>query len=283
MFERLSRSWTLVKASGAVLKADKELLLFPVLSGLSCLLVAASFALPMLDGDLRQLLSDAEAPTPWLYALGFLFYLSQYCVITYFNSALVGAALIRLRGGDPTLGDGLRIANRHLPAIFGYALIAATVGLLLRSLQERVGFIGRFVVGLLGLAWTVATFLAVPALVARGLGPVAAVKHSAALLKKTWGENLAGNAGMGLAFVLLNILVVLVGAALIVLAASSPWPETALLAIASLVLALVLLAIFQAALQGVYAAAVYRYADEGVAANGFDAAVIAGAFRPKDR
>ena len=34
MFERLSRSWQLVKVSGTVLMQDKELLVFPMVSGM---------------------------------------------------------------------------------------------------------------------------------------------------------------------------------------------------------------------------------------------------------
>ena len=106
-------------------------------------------------------------------------------MIFYFNAALVGAAMIRLEGGDPTVSDGLRIANSKLGAILGYAAIAATVGIVLRMIEERLGIVGRWVVGLLGVAFTLATFLVVPLLVSRNIGPVDAVKESATLLKKT--------------------------------------------------------------------------------------------------
>jgi hypothetical protein len=112
------------------------------------------------------------------YAIAFLFYLSQYFVIFYFNAALVGAAMIRLEGGDPTVADGLRIAKSKIAVILGYALTAATVGRLLRTLQGRVGFIGRIAVGLLGVGWTIATYLVVPVLVNRDVGPIDAIKES---------------------------------------------------------------------------------------------------------
>ena len=47
MFDKISRSWTLVKASAAVLRSDKELLLFPVISSIAALLVAATFLVPV--------------------------------------------------------------------------------------------------------------------------------------------------------------------------------------------------------------------------------------------
>ena len=111
----------------------------------------------------------------------------------------------RLDGGNPTIGDGFAIANSRLANILGYAFIAATVGLILRAIQERVGFLGKIVVGLIGAGWSVATYLVVPVLVAREIGPIDAVKESASLLRRTWGENVIGQAGMGFAFGLIYL------------------------------------------------------------------------------
>ncbi|MEP7084093.1 MAG: DUF6159 family protein, partial [Betaproteobacteria bacterium] len=179
---RLSRSWSLVKASWTVLRQDKELLVFPLISSLAMLAVVACFALPLVGSGAFDGLARGDESTLLHYGIAFVFYVVQYFVIFYFNAALVGAAMIRLDGGDPTVGDGLRIASSKLGAIFGYALIAATVGLVLRVLQERVGFLGKIVIGLLGTGWTVATYLVVPVLVTRDVGPVEAVKESATLL-----------------------------------------------------------------------------------------------------
>src|SRR5690606_28431026 len=196
-------------------------------------------------------------------------------------TALVGAALIRLRGGDPTVADGFRIALSKLPTILGYAAIAATVGMVLRALQERAGFIGRFVVGLVGAAWSIATFLVVPVLVSNDVGPIEAVKRSAALLGKTWGQNLIGNTGIGLVFGLALFALVVVGGGVIALAATSGVTSLLVVAIAAMVVALLLLILIQAALQGVYAAALYRYAEEGEAGGGFQHEMVADAFRVK--
>src|SRR5205823_13705827 len=45
-FDRLGRGWELAGQSWQVLKRDKELVLFPMLSGIACLLVVASFLVP---------------------------------------------------------------------------------------------------------------------------------------------------------------------------------------------------------------------------------------------
>lgn len=283
MFERFSRSWALIKASASVLKQDKELLVFPLLSAISVVLVAACFILPLFGlGALDGLTDDGgEGVTPLAYGLAFLFYLAQYFVIFFFNTALVGAAMIRLDGGDPTVRDGLRIASGKLGPIFGYAVIAATVGMLLRALQERAGWIGRWVAGLIGMAWTVASFLVVPILVTRNVGPIEAVKESALLLKRTWGENVIGQGGIGLVFGLINVLVVGLGIGLIFAAAMTKTAIVIGLAVAALVIALVLSALIQAALSGIYSAALYRFASGEGETQGFDSNLLSQAFAPK--
>ena len=133
MFDRLSRSWQLVKASASVLKQDRMLVLFPLISSMAMLAVLASFAIPVMGWVVfsgRSATGSAVAGSTF-YALGFLFYLTQYFVIFFFNAALVGAAMIRLDGGDPTLSDGLRLAASRWTSILGYAAIAATISSLI--------------------------------------------------------------------------------------------------------------------------------------------------------
>ena len=172
--------------------------------------------------------------------------------------------MIRLDGGDPTVRDGLRIASSRFVQILGYAAIAATVGLILRIIEERAGFIGRWIAGLLGLAFTVATFLTVPILVSRDIGPMEAVKESAVLLKKTWGENIIGNAGMGLVFFLFYIGVDRHRDGVRVRRRANRKRDVDRSGHRDRsCLAVIALALVQSALQGVYSAALYRYATEG--------------------
>jgi hypothetical protein len=280
MFARFSRSWQLVKASGTVLRQDKELLLFPVFSAIATLIVSASFLIPLFYTGAFDEAAEYSTDGASLVIL-FLFYLVQYFVIFFFNSALVGAAMIRLDGGDPTVADGLRIARSRTVQILGYAAIAATVGLILRLIEERAGFIGRWIAGLLGVAFTVATFLAVPILVSRDIGPMDAVKESAVLLKKTWGENVIGNVGMGLVFFLCYFGVMGIGIVLIMGASQAGSGALFVAVFAIVVLALIAVALVQTALQGVYSAALYRYATEGNVGGAFDGTLLSDAFRQK--
>ena len=278
MFDRIRRSFDLVHASAQVLRQDHHLLLFPLISAGAWLLLVAAFALPVFG--LAPVDGIGEGG---LYSIGFLFYVVQYFVIFYFNTALVGAVMIRLDGGSPTLGDGLRIANGRLPAILGYAVISATVGVILRAIQERLGFVGRLVVGLIGAGWALATFLVVPVIVTRDRGPMDAISESTALLKRTWGENVTGHVGMGAAFglVYFGLAGGSVLLAVLLLAAGAASPVFFYLFGAVVVLALLACVLFQATLTGIYSAVLYRYAVNGSGTVGFDKAALATSFLPK--
>lgn len=284
MLERISNSWELVKASLSVLRADKELLIFPILSSIGVLVVTATFLVPTIfAGFFDSLFSTAGFSINILgFILAFLFYFAQYFVITFCNSALVGAALIRLRGGDPTVGDGFRIAFDRIGIILGYTAIAATVGMILRAISERSNTLGRIAISLVGMAWNMATFLAVPVLVVENVGPLEAVKRSALLLKKTWGEQIAGNLSIGLISGLTS-LVLFIGLLLPGIALSVLLENSLLMIPVALVfiLGIMLLSLLSTTLTGIYAAAVYRYAAEGETGGYFAPDVVKNAFRLK--
>lgn len=280
--QRIQNSWELVKASAAVLQADKELIIFPILSSIGVLLVSLTFALPMLFAGFFDSIVSGRAGDIRLLSLGiaFLFYFSQYVVIVFSNTALVGAAMIRLEGGDPTLGDGFRIAATRLHVIFGYALVASTVGMLLRALSSRSGSLGRLAISIIGLAWNLATFLVVPVLVVEDLGPFAAIKRSVSLLKRTWGEQIVGNLSIGLIFGLAGLLAaaVILGPG-IYLAITFNAPALMIPVVGLAVLIFVGLSLVSSTMNGIYAAAVYRYATTGDAGHFFHPDLVQGAFK----
>jgi hypothetical protein len=278
----LTQSWSVVCQ-------DKELLLFPVLSGLACLAVSASFVLPIVFvPELRQAsnaVADGEAAN-WqnlvALALSFAFYFVHYFVIVFFNTALVSCALIRFRGGDPTVGDGVRAAMARLPQIFAWSLLAATVGMILRMIEERVGLLGKIVIALIGVAWSIVTYFVVPVQAAERLGPFAAVRRSAALLRQTWGEALTGQVSMGIVSFLLMLpaFLLLAGGVAVAVAMQSLWPAIAGGAI--FVVYLIGLSIITSALQQVFLTGVYLYAAEGQVAPGFSEESLRAAVRAKE-
>jgi hypothetical protein len=277
--ERISRSWGLVKASWAVLRADKELIVYPLVSSVLTLIVTALFALPLWASGSFTRWSHQSWNVVDVVIL-FLFYLVTYTVIILCNAALVAAANIRLNGGDPTLGDGFRIASSRMPAIIGWALVSATVGMVLRAISDRGGIVGAIVASLIGVVWNVVTFLVVPILVLEGVGPVAAIKRSGGLLRKTWGEQLTGNIGIGLVFGLIILLVVLIGVAFSAALFSVAF-ALGVIAVILLVAVVAVLGLIGSALSGIFTIALYRYATQGNAGGYFDQGTLQGAFKVK--
>jgi len=271
--------WALAVQSWRVLMLDKELLVFPLLSGVTCFLVLLTFIAGAFVIGIAQQEGPGEAVT---WTVVFAYYFASYFVIVFFNSALVACALIRFRGGDPTLADGMRAAGARIAQIAAWALLAATVGVILKMIEERVGAVGRFVIALVGTAWTIAAYFVVPVLVVEKLGPIDAVQRSVAIIKTTWGESLVSNVGIGLAtFLAAAVLIVAAVVAtwlLYITTHSAAFLWTGIVVIAALV---VLWALVSSALHAIVLSALYLYASEQKVPEAFADMGLQGAFAPK--
>jgi len=265
--ERIKRSWQLAKASLEVLKKDKELLLFPLVSAIIMVFVSLTFILPTIFSNFFDQILNTSIPFLG-YVVLFLFYLVQYTVVYFNNTALVGAAMIRLRGGDPKVRDGFKVATSRFVPILGWALTSATVGLLLNMLSSNSGEKGgrakSFISSLLGAAWNVVTFLVVPVVAIEGLGPFKAIERSFNLLKKSWGEQIAGTFSIGLVFGLIGVAggLLLAGLAVGLSFALESFIPGIVFGVL-LVIFILALSLLSSTLNGIFTAAVYAYAAEG--------------------
>jgi hypothetical protein len=283
-FGNISQTWKLMGQSWDVLKQDKELLIFPLVSGICCVLVIASFVIPSIMTDSWMPPAAGEEGQPAetgeqvaYYAKLFVFYFCNYFVIIFFNAGVAGCAAMRMRGQDPTVGDGFSIAISRVHAILGWAVVSATVGLLLRIIEDKNEKIGAIVASLLGTAWTLVSFLVLPILVIEGIGPFAALKKSTALLKRTWGAQLGANFSFGMIFFLLTLPAV----GIVVLGFLT---KSAIVIGACIVIAVIYgitLSLIQSTLSVIFQTALYTYADTGSAPAGFDAAALGNSVRQK--
>jgi len=271
---RFQTSWAIAKRSWAVLKSDKSLAWFPVLSFLASLaVVGAIAALVAVTG-----VDDSGTRTslaPFGYVLVAIGYLALAFVQTYFLAALVAGADERLRGGESTVRRALDVANSRLHRLLPWAVVTATVTVILNAL-ERQGIVGRIVASLLGLAWSVVTFLTIPILVIEDIGVGAALRRSKDLLKQTWGENIIGQGGLGI----VGFLAMLPGVALIALGAA--FGVAGLVVLGGIGVAWILVSmIVVSALSGIYRTALYRYAATGSVPGDFEGVDFQSAFRPR--
>ena len=208
-FDRLSNGWTLALNSFKVLKENKQLIIFPVLSGISLVLIMGSFVLVFLgvNGWSDENLEDPG--TVGNYLSLFLFYLVNYFIVVFFNMGLIHCTRLYFRGEEVSINAGLRFSLSRIGTIFSWAVFAATVGTILRIIQEESGFIGKIITGIIGIVWNIATFFVVPVIAYEDLGPIAAFKRSSQLMKQKWGESLGATFSFGLIQFLAMIVLVI--------------------------------------------------------------------------
>jgi hypothetical protein len=270
---KIKNTFALAGSSWSVLKADKALLVLPLLSGIASIIVALSFLFPLfLTGG------TTEDPTPLTYVVLFAMYIALAFVTIFFNTALVAGAYERLRGGDPTLASALGGAVAKLGRILPWAIASATVSVLLQAIQQRGGAAGRGVAGAAGLAWSMVTFLVIPVYVIEDIGVVAAVKRSGALFKQTWGENVTARVGFGLVGFLLAL-----PAVLLVVAGFALGSIGAGIGIGLAVLWIIAVTMVMAALSSIFQTALYLHATQQTEPGGyFQPSQFQQAFTRKD-
>lgn len=266
----------IAKASWAVLKSDKQLVWLPVLSFLATVVVAGVLAgLVFLTRA-----HDATGHTrigPAGYVVGVVGYFAIAFVGVYFLGALVAAADEVLRGGHPTVGTALQASNQRLHRLLPWAILTATVTIILNAIERNGGWVGRIVGSLLGLAWSVLTFLTVPIIMLEDLGPGNALKRSKELFTKTWGENLMLNFGLGA----LGFLVMLPAFAVAAIGVATGVTAIIVIAVAVAIAWFAVAQAVIAALSGIFRAALYRYAADGVVPVPFQGTALPQAFAPR--
>ena len=271
---RISNTIALAKVSWRVLRKDRELLLIPVLSFLASIAVLALIWLPTLSAiDTSALEGEREDPGAVLLVVGIITAMALSIITVFFNGALVAGAHERLSGGDPTVRSAVGRAFSRLPGLLPWAILTGTVGLILQAVRERAGWLGRFVVNMVGMAWQTATFLVVPAIVIDDHGAVTGLKASAALLKRTWGENIAARVGFGLLG-----FVAIIPAVLVVGATGALGGAALVLGILVAVPYLALVVVVLTALNAVFQTALYLYATTGSVPTGFDGSNLQASF-----
>jgi Family of unknown function (DUF6159) len=286
VFDKISRSWSLAGQCWEVLKEDPKLLIFPLLSSAALLVLLASFALPVFALYHGLHPAMAEGVTTHnsrllFYVTTYAFYVVSYTVMMFFNAALISVAMKRLDGETASISEGFQAALSNLPAIVGYAMIAATVGTVLRVIEERVGLIGRIVVAIIGAGWTLATAMTLPVLIEESVGPVEAISRSLDLLKRNWGENLIGNGGISLGIAVIVIPVIAVAVLIMFAAIAAKTAGTMILGMLLFALTIIALGLISSTLHTIYTAALYRFATGSKENAGIDGDLLAAAYRQK--
>lgn len=198
-FDRLANGWKISMTSLQVLRENKQLIIFPILSGISLILILGSFFTLIMAGagwDTDQVKESEQNVIGYLFL--FLYYLVNYFVVVFFNMALIHCTHLYFKGEEVSVEKGIRFSMSRIGAIFAWSMFAATVGMVLRILSENLGAVGKIIIGIIGIVWSVATFFVVPVIAYENLGPIDAFKRSADMMRQKWGERIGAGFSFGL-------------------------------------------------------------------------------------
>jgi hypothetical protein len=276
---RIQRGWALTKQSFRVLRDDRSLLLFPIIS---IPVALAATAIVMGPGVALYTADNQEAI---LIAFGVVALYVLTFVTVFFNVALAAAASTGLAGGDSTVAEGLRAARARLGVIAAWALVQTVVGVVISAIQSATNesVVGRILGGLVSFAWSAATFFVVPIIALEGVGPKQAFQRSVSVLRARWGEGVVGSASASGAVFLIALLPLLAlgGGGYALINSGQDVAGGVLLALAGVVLVVGIL--IGSTVNAIFRVALYRFATDGTAVGGFDPAQMQAAFGPRRR
>jgi hypothetical protein len=289
MAGKIKSGLELSKQSWSALGQNRQLILFPVISGIGMLVVTILFFIP--EAFAFRPILEAEEPTAaqWITAflILFLYYLVASFVVIFSNTALVGATLKMIDGEPATVGDGIGVAMSRLGKIIAYSLISATVGVIARGITQSgrqsenaiVAILAAIIGGLIQGAWSILVFFAIPVIVVENIGVRDSLKRSFELFKQTWGEGFVGSTAIGGISCLVMLAVVLVGGGIIAAGVLADSLALAILGGVLLILGLVVVSLLNGAVNGIFQASMYHYATTGDAGSFIDSDLARQAFQ----
>ena len=272
---RIKRGWGLTKKSWGLLKEHPSLIRFPLYGGVATTILAILTLGPGLYlWEEDQMAGAIPVIVIGVYVLSFVGF--------YFSVGLAACADMIFRGQEATVADGLAVSRSRIAQISGWAAVSAAISLVMNLLENQGGTLGTIAARLVGMAWTLVTFLAVPVIAIEGTGPLETIKRSASLFRERWGQQITGNIAIGAAVFLFGVLpavALIVGG--VAVWSSASFLGALLVVIGALVLAIALLV--SRALNGIFGVALYRYALDGEVVGGFTQEDLESAVKVKGR
>jgi hypothetical protein len=270
---RIKRGWGLTKKSWGLLNEHRQLIRFPLYGAVATIVPAVVFLGPglyLFDQD--QLAGAIPLVVIGVYAFSVIGF--------YFSVALAACADMIFRGQEASVNDGLAVARARFSQICGWAAVNTAISAVMGLLENQGGIGGQIAARLVGMAWSLVTFLAVPVIAIEGTGPFATLKRSASLFRDRWGQQITGNIAIGGAVFLLGVL----PAVLLIVVGVAVWSSAAFLGALLVVIGAILLAVallISKALSGIFGVALYRYALDGEVVGGFTQEDLESAVKTK--
>lgn len=284
--------WLLLRASWSALKADKELVSYPLMS-IAWTFIYAVFVMAVTVGaavawgvTYETITTSQQFPLPeWFGVLmGLVMFIGIFFIGNFYTAALIASAIHRFNGGDPDVKYGLMRARLRRKSLMKFALLQGSVGYALQIAEERLPIAGKISAYIADAAWNLAIFFAIPVIVMsdQEIGPINATRQSAKIFLKTWGKNFTGGLTMGLIFLIAFLFWAgLVVGSIVLAAAVASW--TLFVTVPILIFIFISLFVVSGTLSSIFTAALYHYATTGQSPAEFDHNLMLAAFKPKKK
>lgn len=290
------RSWLLFRSSLQVMNQNRKLLLFPLITTIASIIIVLFFLAPAVWHSAvggRELVYFDNTPqhqwhlTPVGYVCAAVLYMIAMFVATFCNVAFYSQIMSALSGEAASVGAGFAFAKTRIRSIIIWSLFAGAIGILISTLERRFGWVGRIVLRIIGMVWSVASSFAIPVIISEeDSNPIHILKNSADTIKKTWGELLVGYVGIrlgGLVILVLMVPLIVVFTFFTTFIHSTVSPLILISGITLWMLVIFSVSYLTSVANDIFRCALYLYASKGIVTPAYSADVMNSAWKTKKK
>ncbi len=161
-FASIGKGWEFMKQAVAMARADRSLLKPSVYQVMISIVYWAVWIAIYIGADI-----DPESGSGQMIGVASLF--GSFLIFYFFCGVTVNMIDVHLRGGTPSVKDGIADARQNFGAICVLAIISTIVELLAKAVRDRgsggFAIVSSIIAGIIKSVWTMVSFLLLPAII----------------------------------------------------------------------------------------------------------------------
>jgi len=284
---RTKTGWLLFKQSMKIIRTNESLVRYVIMSAVMGIGLAIIFGIIFLVGSNTLLVKTVDSAgttnysaSPAGYVVVFIYYVLAYFIVNLYAAGLVANTIDIFHGQSKPYKEYMKLARSKAGTLFMFSVIEATIGMILRAIAERSRLLGRIIVWIVGAAWSIARLFVIPVIVTTDESAVSSIKTSTLLLKATWGENIIGRLGFGIATFLIYLLLFVIAIPVVIATAALGGVIGAAVGVSLVVVAFLVVTIFFSAASSVLNTALFYYAQYKQVPAAYDPELMNSVFVP---
>ncbi len=174
--ESWSKGWSFIKAAFAMAGQNKRLLLPSLYQVLFAIIYFVAWVVALVA------INPHWSNGVWI-AVGTLATFGSFLIFYFFCGITVNMIDYHLRGGEPKVGAGAKVAGKNFLALVYLAIVSSIIDTFARMARSEDSIFGRIIAGIVESIWTTLSFLLLPAIIIENAGFGDAMKRVRALHK----------------------------------------------------------------------------------------------------